>query len=77
MIFETIIKKNNFKAAGAAHPNICRMRVELYNEGAAHRNTRDIAVRLSADRAGCTFCLHQQHLYHKYYHDAVASVLVR
>jgi hypothetical protein len=33
--------------------------------GAAHRNTRDIAVR-------CTFFLHQQHLYYKYYRDAVA-----
>jgi hypothetical protein len=65
MCFEIKIKKNNFNAAGAAHPNICRLRIELYHEGAAHRNTRDIAVR-------CTFFLHQQHLYYKYYRDAVA-----
>jgi hypothetical protein len=65
MIFETNIKKNNFKAAGAAHQNICRFRFELYQEGAAHRNIFFVTVR-------CTFILNQWHLFYKYYRDAVA-----
>jgi hypothetical protein len=43
---------NNFKAAGAAHPNICRLRFELSHEGAAHRNISCVTVR-------CTFILYQ------------------
>jgi hypothetical protein len=41
---------------GAEHPNICRLKFELENEGAAHRNTRNIAVRR-------TLVFHQLHLY--------------
>ena len=41
---------------GAAHPNICSLNFELENEGAAHRNTKNIAVR-------CTLVFHQQHLF--------------
>jgi len=64
-VFEPNFKKNNFKAAGAAHPFICRLRIEGSHEGAAHRNISCVAVR-------CTFLLHRQHLFYKYYRDAVA-----
>ncbi len=44
---------------GAAHPNICRLKFEFENEGAAHRNFFCITVR-------CTFVFHQLHLFYKY-----------
>jgi len=58
------IIKNNFIELGAAHPNICRLNFELKNEGAAHRNTKIIAVRF-------TLVFHQLHLFYKYYSNAV------
>ena len=50
---------------GAAHPNICRLKFELENEGATHRNAKIIAVR-------CTLVFHQLHLFYKYQRYAVA-----